>query len=72
MNKQAILVRSMLIGLAALAGLLLAGTADAKGAIKGAAKGAVVGHFVGHHAKAGAAIGAVHGHHHAAKKARRN
>jgi hypothetical protein len=71
MNKQAISVREIVTGVMALSAVVLAGSADAKGAIKGAAKGAVVGHVLGHHAKAGAAIGAVHGHHQAAKQARR-
>jgi hypothetical protein len=69
MNKRAISIQTIAAAMA-LSSVVLAGSADAKGAIKGAAKGAVVGHVLGHHAKAGAVIGAVHGHHQAAKQAR--
>ncbi|MBV9331547.1 MAG: hypothetical protein JOZ55_08340 [Alphaproteobacteria bacterium] len=59
-----------LMGAAALAGILLAGHAEAKGCLKGAAVGAVAGHYAGHHAVLGAITGCVVGRHMANKKAR--
>ena len=47
----------------ALAFVVGAGSADAKGCVKGAVVGGVAGHFAHHHALLGAAAGCVIGHH---------
>ena len=51
---------------AAVLGLALSNTAQAKGCIKGAIVGGVAGHMAGH-GKVGAAAGCVIGHHEANK-----
>ncbi len=55
------------IAAAAMLGMVLSPSADAKGCLKGAAVGGVAGHFAGHHTKLGAAAGCVIGHHEANK-----
>ena len=55
----------------ALAGLVGAAPAEAKGCLKGAVVGGVAGHMAGH-GKLGAAAGCAVGHHNANKKAKQN
>jgi hypothetical protein len=54
----------------AVALMLGAGEAQAKGCMKGAVVGGVVGHVAGKHGVAGAAAGCAIGHHEAKKKQR--
>ena len=66
-------MKNLALGLAALAvaGVMGAAPAEAKGCIKGAVVGGVAGHMAGH-GKLGAAAGCAIGHHNANKKAKQS
>lgn len=51
--------------MAAMAMLLAASPADAKGCVKGALVGGIAGHYAGHHGVLGAVAGCIIGHHRA-------
>ena len=64
------MTRTFMFAAAALAGLTLAGGAEAKGCIKGAIVGGIAGHYAGHHGLVGAAAGCAIGRHRANAQAR--